>query len=882
VKRNLILSLGIVVLAILIMSLPGSMVYAQSPTEERESIYVYGGGPSVFIKAAFTDSAYLYGVVTSKTGLVSSSGVKSISLSFVRVSDWKPSFNYFLDGVWYRNTGIYEVPSTSVVLKIVIENGVTEQDVLSIAKTLSNYFLLDFRLASVDSNTYIFYSPYEHGTVYENVLSIIEDEPVAVFDWVSLKNFDKKDFYNVTIGLDVGRHTASFVASYIIYREKGVETLSDVLEWKPNENDTRKINLYVLSKYARVTGYPKLFYNLSVLEESTLYVSLNGYTYGNAEEDPFEIRYTFAYPTLYIERSFNDTQLSNGDVIEVTLKVENIGEADAYNVTLSESRWWDDNQVLFLEGDVKEFFTVIPKATSRVIKYKVKVNTAEPVDVIVPQAQATASIMENVNLTYYSSSVLIHLNRDSPFLSISIDSKTSSVKPGDEYLYDLSVKNEGSETAEDLQLGDFLIKSLAPGESRRVELSTAVSGPWDLIKYVSAKVVYSFQNKTYSLESPSYPVLFKPDTILAPLTSIEITYKSVDNTHIEATLNVKNIGVIDIESLKIEGQLLSGLEYVSGDFEVEPNGTIFYIAGIALGRGSEVEYEAVFKIVSDDVFMYPLVRVEAKAVDISISRLGLIDVFFNHTIEITTDLPSSPLLIGKSYVYKIRVANLGSSDIYNILFHYTNIPEGLTMNSSDSPIGKIAGGSSLDYEISFYAERPGDVSIPPVDVDFILGGKTRYMSIPVQNVTFVYGLKATLSLTDNEILENGATSILIRFESDAPSYIDYIDVSITLPEGLEFSDGTRIYETRISLSSPTLDFTTPEIHAVTPGKYNVSNVKISYGFKGEEITLELQFDITSSNILTVKENVLNRYFIYFIIALAVSIAIAVYIRRSLR
>ena len=852
-------------------------VYSQTLEDGSESLDIFTGSTSIYVKASLTDSRYLFNQFDKNIVSIHPQSLKKVSISFIRLFDWKNTYSYFLDNIWYNNTGIKYIPSTCVDMKLYFSENSSSYNLSSYINSLSKYYYLYFSKVNESGNMVEYLSPYQHDISFSKVFDLFGDNIPTVFKWINLNNLDLYDFYNITISVDYSSSEVSFQTSYINFQKNGISSLLKLFNWHPVKNDTRNIYLSIYSKFSEITSYPSI-YNLTVLDPNTLFVHLNGVLKGNSTKNPFDINLRYDLPHLHIERTFNNTQPRNGDYVKVSVKITNTGAFNVKNVYVSEPRWWDGNRILFESGDVKENYSIIPSSSTKIMEYVVKINTSASLDINIPPSNVSVEIYNNSFLLYRSNENILHFNSNAPFLEVFIKEKSKTVKPGEKYIYTLYATNKGRSSAYNLQIGESLTESLNPGETKNAKLETGVDNATDLIKQISSKVIYSFSNKTFKIFSQSYPILFKPDAIMAPSAYLYVNYIPVNNTYVDAVFKINNIGIEDIPKIKLEGVLLPGLKYVSGDFTYIPEDNLFYNYITNLARKSTVTYHAEFKVTGDNISLYPLVRIISSDGKTTLVRYGIVDVFYNRSVSLLKNIPNPPLLMREKYNYAIKITNNGDADIYNITAMLKGYSSNIKITSLPHPIKYVGSGNSTEIQFSFHGLESGNITFPEIEINFVLGGKERKIDIPSKTFLSVYGLKIDFSLDKNNIIENKYVHLKITFQTDSPNYVHNININMTIPNGLSLENGETSFTKSIKTipSSYVIDL---NIYGNKPGTYNISNISVSYYFKNKKIDLSSQYSPPLSIAIYVKENVLRRYFIYFIIGLVISVGVGVYLRK---
>lgn len=869
------MKLYIVVLALLTSSiliystvLPSNVAYGGDGV--TESIKIFTAYDSILVRISLEGAPQIYQLFTELFGPIDPS-ISKLRISFVKTSEWRNSYTYFLDGVWYRGTGINYVPGTKS--ELTIYSDASPEALTESVNKLSDEFMLTYKYFYVDETGAIHYiSPYSDLVFNSKLYSFIDNLKYAVARWTPVTRLPSFDYYNITILLDRSSGAGDLEVSYINFNKNGFRSLLGQVDWEPYTNDTNSVIMTIYSRYIILSEIPE-YYNLTVIDSDSNYIVINTSVDPGLEDNPLDISMTINYPAVLITRDFNSTDFSPGSFVEVYLKVENIGGSIIDKILVSEDPWWLDADVDFVSGDTEASIVELGSGESKIIKYVVRIGNYSQ-DIFIGPAEARVLLPTNITLSYYSQSNYIH--RGGGFIDSVLEIPSVSTKVGEELTYKVILRNLGTQSITNLIVGEYVIGTLDPGEERIIELSLSPTSPYDIIMPVETDISYFLNESQYVVATPTTYVVYIPSDIYAPSINASITYLDTDNS-LNISLYIENVGLVDATDIIVTGVLgyLDGaLEYVGGDFTLL--GSALSIHGLALGVGDSLELSAEFEIKTDRPFIYPIFKVFVLGGDPKLElELGA-EIYYNKSLNIDMLFYSDKMVTEYPFYVNISLVNNVGFSIFNYTVSIGGYSGGITIEYLRNNISVVGDGESVEIPIAVETDSAGTYYLNDLKASFILGGIIREYSLGGVNVTFVYGLKAIGELEPSRIDEGGEAKLYLRLSSDCIECIDNIKLIIVLPEGIVFEDGSRQVEKNIVLSGEAVDESFI-IRGVEPGEYNV-NITVSYMFNDKYLVVISNEDVGELS-LSVEENLFMRYYIYFVVGLVLAIAVAIILRR---
>jgi len=869
VKRAYIIILMLLTINLLVY-VGGPQVRAQDASNVHESVKIFLGYDSLLIKMDILNSSEVYESFVELVGSIDPD-IPRFKLSFIKNDNWRNTYSYFLEDVWYNGTGIVYVPSSKA--ELLVETSSLTADVPGFVGKLSDVFMLSFQYNGKSGDMYDYVSPYSDLVYNHKLVFYIDGLTHAVAKWAPVTRFSNFDYYNITIYIDTVSKTGSLYIAFINNNPSGFRTLLGQVDWEPYANDTTPVVFTIYSRYIIISDIPS-FYDVAEFNPQNYLLVLNGSVNPPSENNPLDITLSMDYPILLISRDFNTTDFEVGKFIEVYLKLENIGRVDVGNVVLKEYPWWDSPGVELVSGDVKTNVTGLDKGQTRIVKYVIKLTDISS-DIFIGPAEATVKLANNVSITYYSQSQFIHAN--GAFIDLTLNIPDIRAELSESFIYKLVVKNKGRIPVDNLIVGEYVIGSLGPGEERIVEASLTPKSPNDIIVPVGGETTYTVNDTQYRIVSPKTIIVYSPKDIYGPSIKVSTEYYAIDSTALNVSLTLENIGLVDIPDISVVSDirpLSTSIKYFSGDFGIDNN--ILSFEGVALGVGDSITLSAIFNITTESPFLYPVFKVYILHSNPSYIRESSIDIYYNNSLKIELSTSGDKMVTKYPYYINVSLSNHLGFNIYNYTIKSGAVSEGINVEYLVNNVSVVSDGASETLKMAITADSEGVYWLNDLKVLFILGGVNREVNLGDINITFLYGLKVQASVEPMSIKEGDSSTLIIKFTSDCPDCISQLRLSIKLPSGLNFEDGSSEIVKDVQLTSDSLE-NEFVINGLVPGDYQI-NVTVSYLFNNQYKVVLGSEDIPTVG-LKVEENVLMRYYIYFFAGLILAVVVAYLLRR---
>jgi len=250
------------------------------------------------------------------------------------------------------------------------------------------------------------------------------------------------------------------------------------------------------------------------------------------------------------------------------------------------------------------------------------------------------------------------------------------------------------------------------------------------------------------------------------------------------------------------------------------------------------------------------------------------DYYYN-SVAVSYDLPPSPYLVDENYTFYVKIENEGPAKLYNISISLSNSE--LTIKPSTANYSVIMSSSSKSFNFTFFSEEVGNFSFPSLEYTYWYLGSIRKGTLVLGNASFYKGVWAEYKVPTS-IEEGNSFNITLDVYSDASQYVSDVTIDIVLPQGLSFKDGSIEKTVSVNLASGKNKLEL-EVYASSPGEYQLISTTIKYRFNGRALVFNMPKDLLPK--VVIKENVLWRYWIYFIPMLLIALIFALYMRKKL-
>lgn len=855
----------VLILMLIFQLLSLNIPVTTSSSNINEVLSVYTLSETTFLNLTITNYQVLRDNLLK---LLEVSSDSSVNLSYVIVRNWKPSYLYLIHGNFFDDIKIIDYPNSKFEVKIVSPSPQDEEQAIDVIEELLFTKLIKYR------DSYMGYAELERfGRFFSLILPTGNFTPML--NWVdplAIRTLGDVLIVNIS---STAKETSLkvYVIKSVSLRENrwilsSVLATTTPLQNKSGVNSSLNLifkNSFIFSKPpTNMSGG----YNSSL--KSYVYRIDDPYQIESPREVEFEM-YNFA-PIVIINRYFNDTSFDIDDVIEVTLNISifNIG-GPVFNVTVNESDWWKINGLSLLEGETDKFFGFIDSGTYRTMKYLVKIEDGFIGDVIVDPAKIKIDFLDGLSLIYNSSSNVIHMGEQSPFLNLYItpifDDKPS-ISEG--FTYKVTLKNEGISVAESVIFSEFIVGDLSSGRSISINRTVKFLSLSDIGKIEFTDARYIYNNNSYELTSSSFVLIPQLDTFVSFDGRVSVTSSKVNNT--VALYKIRIVNDFDERLLNTEVIVrIFGGELLNSSYNLSRMGEFYLAEDIVIKASESFTIDFNVSYYENTIQFTPLVIVKSNGYTVFKSDL---DYFFN-TIEI--DVPDLPkfLMTDQEFSFVVRMINNFDEPIFNVTLSWFGSDD-IQIFPREVSRPLIEGTLVEEFIYNFTSPTPGNYTFPDLRVSYWYLGKFRVDTLELGNVSVLSGL--SLDVLDRIISVTVDENITLKIVvySDFPRKYGNVTIVIDLPNQLEIINNTLDGGVPIEIQSIENIFSIV-INPLEPGEFTLNNIYVKYIFKDEEFTSQFRGSVS----LSVREVVTQAYISWFIPAILISLAIALVLRRRL-
>ncbi len=855
----------LLILMFLVVSVIISTPTASSQSEIEENLKIYTLSENIFLNLTITKYQ------TLRENLIETLDVSedsSINLNYIFVRNWKSSYLYLLYEQFFDEIKLDDYPNAR--LEFDIDSPIT-QDEENAVNTIED--MLFTKLVEYQG----FYVGYAEFDTFGRFFSIImpSGNYTPLLKWVDpLAIRTLGDVLIVDISSTKENTVLKvYVIKSLTLRENRWRLSSVLATTNPLQNKTGvSSSLEFIFKNVFIYSKPPINmsggYNSSV--ESYIYRVEDPYQITSPRDVEFEM-YSFA-PIVIANRYFNDTTFNSGDVVEVTLNITvfNFG-GPVFNVTINESEWWKSEGITLLGGDTNKFFAFIDSGTYRTLKYKVKIEDNAPNEIVIGPANIVVEFVDGLSLSFNSSSNVVHLTNDSPFLNLyvtPISDDPPSVSEG--FSYRVTLVNEGVGTANTVVFSDFLIGDLKSGRSISINKTVNFLSLKDLKSNSAVDARYLYNNKSYEVRSSDFIIQPKLDAfVLFDGRALMTSSKIDDNT---ASYRVRINNDSEERTLKVDIYIrVFGGELINSSYNFTREGEFYVAKEIVVEKSESFSLDFNISYSENTIELAPLAII--KVSDIIVFKSN-IDYFFN-TIDIEiSDLPEF-LMSGEELSFKVKIVNSFDEPMFNATFSWAG-GDDIEIFPNEVSRSVIEGGSTEELEYNFTAPEPGNYTLPDFRASYWYLGKFRVDTVKLGNITVLSGL--TIDVLDRIITASVDENISMRIAiySDYPEMYENVLIYINAPEQLKVVNKTVDGGIPVSLES------IEEVYVVVlkpleSGEYTLDNIIVKYSFGDKDFESTMSGSVSVS----IREVVTQTYLLWFIPAVILSLVVAILLRRKI-
>ncbi len=830
------------------------------------------------------------------------SGIEGIQISFQSQRTWFKNFNLLLQGALYE-TGLTRFIPNTAVLVLDYEDGLSPLEVESSASAAASEISDVFRLALGDARS-------SSGNAFEFV-SPIDPETHFPLVWESLP-LSSGGFINATAPEMLAQKLASFITlrtvsqglqkettlvfgaleSSVLDEQSGQFSLFSVLPSLENSTTSEFSDGSVLEFHFRDAYIDSVSHEFDVEYEmdgglATLRMDLSS----NATVPSIFVGYGYSMPALSATRDFSVKTVAGLDTVEVTLEVSNIGVPSASNVTIEEPKWWDDSEFELVDGNLSQQFATILPGSSKEMKYTLQtVYEGEPKPKAVPRARVTfisPELGENITYLAWSNTQLLWLGTDAaPYIDLRLKEITT-LNPDitDEISFKLIATNNGTVAADEVVIGGTHHGSLEPGSSIEETVTVTVDNDRTIRKELSGQVEFEFEGKKYTIEGPRLDVLFRPTSSYTPTVKIDrILQPSSQNGELILTVETKitNTGESVVDSVVLRSRLPEDTIFLNGSQKVSYDSTEHEVAAsfTQLGRNEEISVDWNLRVPEGGVLI--------PDGSVVLKRLSEDSVFhtqvaaFVDGISVVSEALDDETVLGVDVPVSILLLNEGRFSLYDfeLQIPQANIGSVAPANESLPQSGpELEPRSSQQFELTYVPSREGVSTLSGGSIRGIAGGNT--LEVPVESFSILVFRGLGISVTSpDSVSEDQEFSVSLEIVSDIPDRVKDVQVAVAIQSGLGIVSLPEGVNSTLS-SFPAGGVVELEIRLLAnePGSYAVTVKEVQYVFDGSALEyFQLSGEEKKVAMVTVQENLTERYGFSVAIALALAIATAAFLR----
>jgi len=849
--------LAILIVAVFISSifLVNTSIHAASKNDFKEYMDIWNYGTASLIQVKIVDHPSIINKTQELFDFIPSD--VDYSITYFNVPNWASHYNYLLSGVIFSNITWKNIPWTHMEIRL--NNVISSELKEDLDEVFKTYFIYN------GSSMLIGYLDY---SMFKKILNKIISLPdyTRFLLWMDPQKLTSDDIFSISISREGG----SMSLIITVLKDNGVKyfywSLDKFMEFREEAPKLKYSYTSFLTIYFKdvfVESAPK---NISGVLNNTseLYIYKFNIASGAKFKNP-KFKIIYESPVVLLTRSFNSTSFTKDSIIKVRVDIRNLMPYPLHNITVREYEWFGEYAEL-VRGSVSKTIDELKSNSVDTLVYEARIKTDKVMSLYIGPAEAILNSATGLKRIFYSNTNVIYLNtEDSPFIYATLDEVKSSYDVGGKLKYSAVIKNIGDSPVDSVVFGEYIIGSLKPGEERRIEDSISLSKIGSRYFELLLNASYMFNGTEYKVATQDLRIFLYPRKLYYPYLDVQFKY-GLKGNELNLTVVLSNKGLFDVEDVNVVILNLYGSSIVEGDLK-DLSKTIDLI----LVNQSKT-LSTVLRYPNNTISAYPHVIVTSRNL---ISPIYSQFRYFYNTINISEDVYSGPYIINYNYTLTIRFLNTGDTDVYNLTI--SSLGGDLSLSPERFNYTLVSPYEAKSINFTFSSEEAGNFTLPDIRYTYWYLGSVHEGSFSGVDVKFYRGIWINYEVPA-EVSEGDSFALTIRIESDSYKYINHSMLSIYLPDGLEFSSGSNILEKKLVLngSKNEVEF---RVRAVKPGEYELRDIKINYVFNGIELSHTLPE--TKIPVIKVRENVLMRYWIYFIPMLILALVYVYLIRKRI-
>ncbi|RLI15424.1 MAG: hypothetical protein DRO43_01125 [Candidatus Hecatellales archaeon] len=560
-------------------------------------------------------------------------------------------------------------------------------------------------------------------------------------------------------------------------------------------------------------------------------------------------------PYLKVTKVVDRTTWNQGDLVKVTIYISNIGEGEALNISVDDSKGFSRvaDYVSIYEGEPLAVISSLSPGSTEELSYTLLVEELPPEKYVSLDAAEVTYADESLLNFYEASSNSLTVGIGLPIASVIsvMEVDSFSVEGGGTVNASISLVNLGETAASNVRVivqagGEWLtqeVPEIAPLSTSTVSISTKIYGT----------------NPTYSLDSAVFVSFFSKDVPEVGSLSISVTPNSavihlasrnLPSIKLEKTVDKKVCKVEDLVNVKLSVTVEKVLPETGLTlYEVLPKGAAYQSGGFSqlpatpslvkseiqpskLGEPSTLTYTV--KVDKPEVLLFPptlaLLKASPDAPPLS---------FYAENAPVASaslSLTKSPELSVEEGAVHVTVSalNQASISISNVKIE-DSLPGGVELVegklSAYTPTLGPGEALTLTYTVKLTSYSPSIVfpgakgSYNLLFLAFEQSSEEAELKVPAPKVT----LEKTFAVQSP--LAGEPVEVAVRFANNSDFPVFNVKVSDSLPEGFELKNGN------LTAEAPTLEpggelSLNYVISTASDGSFKLPKVQAEYSYLG--------------------------------------------------
>ncbi|MEM3403287.1 MAG: hypothetical protein QXJ17_01860 [Nitrososphaeria archaeon] len=866
-------------IALLLITLTATLIpvsVSQTPRFYNENITVYIVGKTALTRLNFTGTE----VGFKDLGKVeeSSPTISYYKLYVGQFKSWPSEYLYF----------------TSSGLNIILSNYLSSSGAflyvkadsldaaLSFAAKLGNFTGLSFTQFGNLEGMYVFISPLNFNEVLENFLW--NSYPVSYGGFANLISINSlKSQTSPQYTLIGQKRDDVFVRSIIIDFLKTQAYSGNTIGIGPtffqknkvstsNQSSSSTLKIVSYGQFIVSTDAGSLKNDLRTRHSELTITSPSSSTllFPNITISP-------SIPSLLVTRDVSQAALQVNEEFEVQIKIQNIGNLTALNVSFNDD-WWSKNfKFSLVTGTPSGQVDSLAPGESRTFVYRLRVSSNLVEEVYVPPLEAKYSVKiagEEAQLSCYTNDLFLALNGNNPSIYLTAQTSSATTSFGTPNQILVKVTNKGKYAALNLNFAGQAISVLSAGDSWQTTIPVPID---DLASSNTTKewsITWSDGSQIKTSRSNSVFMINSYDSMKIPLVSVTKEVYNVQSggkTYLNITIKVQNLGTADLFGVTLSDIIADGLIYVNGTFPGKEK-MVAFIDTIKNGETKTFNYIL-------EVFDYKRNYILPPAtVSYNIGGMQFLMVSTTDGVPIgvtmTLNLKEREAFSNYNATGYYILKNDGDKDIFRIETDLKIDPsfEILSPNYT-SKKALLTYGSEHKVEFTLMFKGEGYNKEVYSRCEFFFAGKRRSVNSS-KLVTNVYPTPKILIDLKAEAVEGQVFELEVVVKNQANLTLTDIEFNINLPSQLDLVEGDSSVKIP-SLGGEEQKVLELKLMSKSPMSYKIETTPLKFNYMGQSFTAA-----PSSLTISVSDNITFRYLLPLLIALVATAIAAIIIAKT--